>query len=507
MAAPQFFSFLLALCILSISADMGFYSIDCGSSTSYKDGNLIDWTGDDEYRGNNGESHSVSSSNSISHVMDTLRVFTTGKKNCYHIGSVKQGRVLVRASFYYGNYDSKSLPPTFDLHFDGNHWTTVETSSTEVVYHEVTYVMKTNSISVCIAQTNPGEFPFISALEVRSLESDMYSHIGDSLPLLLRRRIAFGANSTIRYPDDPYDRMWTPEVISNGLIKVSSINATFGNMLQLKDQPPPAVLKSAVTANSPKSGIQVFMGFPPVEVPVYLNFYFSEVIQLRPDQTRSFIVFKDNMSFSKPVFPPYGNCTQLYTNNTRASSSTTFSLVRTVDSTLPPLINAMETFVVGDVLTNGTNNGDVQGLASLQKAFAVLQDWRGDPCLPAPYTWDWVDCSTDPTPRVTAMFLGNFGLSGILPDFSSMDALETIDFHNNSLQGPIPDFLGTFSDLKTLVTGNPNLCTSVTSCPTSSKNPIVNLACSIKCGNILTILFGTIIPFLIIPFRENHAGI
>lgn len=129
--------------------------------------------------------------------MDTLRVFTTRRKNCYNIDSVRTGRVLLRASSYYGNYDDKSSPPTSDLQFDGNHWTTVETSSTEYVYHQVTYVTKMDSISVCVAQTNPGQFPFFSAIEWRCLESDMYFNYDDGYPLFLRRRVAFGSNATM----------------------------------------------------------------------------------------------------------------------------------------------------------------------------------------------------------------------------------------------------------------------------------------------------------------------
>lgn len=51
---------------------------------------------------------------------------------------------------------------------------TVTTSSAEYVNYEVIYTMKKNNISVRVAQTNADEFPFISALEVRSLECYMY---------------------------------------------------------------------------------------------------------------------------------------------------------------------------------------------------------------------------------------------------------------------------------------------------------------------------------------------
>ncbi|KAG8371403.1 hypothetical protein BUALT_Bualt13G0084100 [Buddleja alternifolia] len=385
MAAHRISSLVFALCTLSVSAQ---------ASDSYKDENLIAWTGDDKYI-QNGESHSVQTDNSISHVLDTLRVFTTRKKNCYYIDSIRRGRVLVRATFYYGNYDSKSSPPTFELQFDGNPWVTVETSSSDYVYYEVAYVMKNDSISVCVAQTNSGQFPFISAIEVRGLEMFMYGVTNANYPLFLRRRVAFGSNATIRYTDDPYDRIWTPEVPNNGLLRVSS-DAFFSSVTILNDIPPPAVLKHAVTAISPNSSIQLPMGLPSFETLGYINWYFSEVTRLRPNQLRSFRIFKDNESFSEPILPLYENCTQTYVFGVNASSGTTFSLVPTNDSTLPHFRHSS-------------------------------MPWK---------SLNW--------------FLGNFNLSGMLPDFSSMDALQIIDIHNNSLGGPIPDFLGTLPHLETL---------------------------------------------------------
>ncbi|KAE9461184.1 hypothetical protein C3L33_06925, partial [Rhododendron williamsianum] len=146
--------------------------------------------------------------------------------------------------------------------------------------------------------------------------------------------------------------------------------------------------------------------------------YFSEVTELDSTQKRSFEVFENNQSFSEPIV------TELYASNITAYPNTSFRLVATPDSTLPPLINAMEVFRIGGPLTNGTDANDVVGLASLQSEFDVLQGWGGDPCLPAPYSWEWINCTSDATPRITALYLGSYGLSGPLPDFSSMTALE-----------------------------------------------------------------------------------
>ncbi|XP_051134471.1 probable LRR receptor-like serine/threonine-protein kinase At1g05700 [Andrographis paniculata] len=451
MTESHFFFFLLILLcnILSFStSDDVFVSIDCGASNSYTDDNLINWLGDEAYI-DTGEVAAVKSNSSVSRPLDTLRVFDTRKKNCYHIDSIRPGRVLVRASFNYGNYDGKSSPPTFDLLLDGNRWGTVETSSSDYVYYEVIYVMKKDSIVVCVAQTTEGHLPFISALEVRGLEANMYSYIDDIYPLFLMRRAAYGAKSTIRFTSDPYDRIWTPFSAGEGLTTVSS-NISFTGISGIADNPPPAVLQNAITATNRSTTIRLFLPLPSAQIPVYINFYFSEVSRLSPNDTRSFRIFKDNISFSQPIVPIYENFTKLYVSNLLVSSNTTFYLVPSNDSTLAPLINGLELFLVGPELSSGTNTRDVGGLASLQKAFAILQGWRGDPCLPAPYSWDWINCSSGSTPRVKALFLDRFGLSGELPDLSSMDALETIDLQNNNINGPIPDSLGNLANLKEL---------------------------------------------------------
>ncbi|XP_057781676.1 probable LRR receptor-like serine/threonine-protein kinase At5g59680 [Salvia miltiorrhiza] len=524
MAAHRFFPYLLlTLCSLPLlSADV-FLSIDCGASTSYKDESGIVWTGDSLYAAN-GESRSVASSNSFSRVMDTMRVFTTGRRNCYNINTgATRGRLLVRAHFFYGNYDGKSSPPTFDLSFDGNDWATVETSSTESYYYEVIYVSKKDSMSVCVAQTVTGQFPFVSAITVRSLELFSYNNIDFNHPLYMSRRVAFGSNTTIRWPDDPYDRYWSPSVYENGTIRVSN-TAPLGDSIFLEDRPPPAVLKNAVTAITPRSTIDLFMRFPSRQAPVYINWYFSEVAVLARNQIRAFRVFKDDLPYSPPILPPYGNCTQFSVSNLLASSGNTFSLVPTNYSTLPPLINAMEVFYIGDALTDGTNARDVRGLASLQTTFSMLRNWSGDPCLPSPFSWDWIVCNTNLVPRVTTLSLVGYGLSGFLPDFSSMDALRKIDLSNNNLQGPIPEFLGTLPNLEILnlgnnqfsgtiprslsrktgliltVDGNPGLCTT---CSTPSTS---NSSAERKHKKVLETLFTTIISSIVI-LKLGESGV
>ncbi|KAK1587242.1 hypothetical protein Q3G72_010930 [Acer saccharum] len=516
----------LALFALSSASTDAFESIDCGGSGYYTDENFIVWTGDDEFMQNIGDTKVVQSGNAVSdHVMSTLRVFSsTRKKNCYSIDVDKGVQVLVRASFYYGNYDKKSAPPSFDLHFNGNYWDTVETSSENVVYYEAIFVVKDNGVSVCVAQTKPNQFPFMSALEVRSLDSHMYNDVDAEYALFLKTRTTYGAKDIVRFTSDPYDRIWVPGAVGDRLTTVTSTAIVID--VSVPDNPPQAALQNAITTSSTSQHMVLGNGlFPAKPVPIYVNMYFSEVSELDPStQTRSFQVFVNDVPASQQaIVPPYGSVTELYIGNITSSSNTSFTLAADSNSTLPPLINAMEVFYVSNPMTDGTNSKDVEGLASLQSQFDVLKEWGGDPCLPSPYTWDWVNCSTDAIPRVTALYLSGFNLSGPLPDFSSMDALEIIDLHGNSLSESVPDFLGSLPSLKQLnladnefsgpiptslsnnkklklvVSGNPNLCVSGKSCDTTtgSSTDMPSGSGKKKSSKLPAILGGTIPSFIV----------
>ncbi|KAJ6757277.1 CARBOHYDRATE-BINDING PROTEIN OF THE ER PROTEIN [Salix koriyanagi] len=458
--------------------------------------------------------------------MSTLRVFTTRKKNCYSISEDKGSLLLVRASFFYGNYDGKSSPPSFDMHFDGNQWATVQTSLDQLVYYEVVYASGSDTTSICLSQTQPNQFPFISALEVTALDSKMYSYLDPIHALFLRSRVAYGADATIRYPDDSYDRIWYPATVGSGVTSVAS-DASYIDTSNAPDNPPQEVLQNAITISSTSNYISINPGFPDQKVSIHMNLYFSEVTELDTTQKRSLKAYVDNKPVSGPIIPPYGEVTEMSINFT-ASSNTSFLLFADPDSTLPPLVNALEAFYISDRLTDGTNSKDVQGISELQKAFSdVLQDfWSGDPCLPSPYTWEWTTCSNDTIPRITALNLGSFNLSGELPDFSSMDALVTINLQNNSITGPIPDFLGALPNLKELnladnffsgpvppslssnkklklvVSGNPDLCVSSKSCQTTSTDGTTTSSSvpsgSRKKSSMLPVILGTTIPIFVI---------
>ncbi|KAK7314709.1 hypothetical protein VNO77_33236 [Canavalia gladiata] len=473
MTSPLSVLLALALCVLVFSKPSltVFVSIDCGSSESITDENNIRWTGDNAYI-QHGESHQVYLG---SNPLSTLRVFPTRKKNCYSIRVGKGEKILTRASFYYGNYDNKFSPPVFDLQFDGNYWATVNTSSYYYVDYEAIYVTKGNFTSICVAQTKPNQYPFISSLEVRSLDPTMYSHVDSNHALILQWRYALGGNETVRYPDDVFDRIWTPAdgiLLSEVKSEASSIDISTA-----EDHPPKAALQNAITSSSTRQYMKFINRLPTKELPIHITTYFSEVMESAIGK-RSIQIFIDNKPFSSPIIPPFESVKEVYITNMTASANTSFILQASDSSTLPPILNALEVYTLSDTLTAGTDSRDVEGLLQLQLAFEVLVEWSGDPCLPYPYNWDWIQCTTDVKPRVIALNLSGYDLRGTLPDFSSMNALETIDLHNNAIDGSIPDFLGLLPNLKTLNLSYNRFNGSI---PTSLKNKNIELDATNNC--------------------------
>ncbi|CAN6471159.1 unnamed protein product [Victoria cruziana] len=452
---------ILCLCIaIQISSGIGgrlFLSIDCGVLTEKRTDELgIEWVGDGNYI-KTGETATVQVTSKYYQEVKTLRYFPSQKKSCYVVTGVARGRKhMIRASFFYGNYDGKSSPPSFDLQFDGNYWTTIETSSTNSRYQEVIYAPKRENISVCVAQTSAGHIPFISALEVKEFETGMYETDSTEAVLLKMNRIAFGSKDFVRYPDDPFDRYWHPSGEIEGAVTVERDNMSSINNLGDDSVPGRALVHAITPASSNATTLTIIpsSAISLVDAAYYYSFYFVEVKEAAyQNKGRSFDFLLDGVKLNGygPIRPPY----QTYTSHINhvgrnLTARSVISLVNTANASFPPILNAVEIFKVQLGLTDGTSENDVNTLKVLQDQYQQLQAWTGDPCLPKGSTWDWLHCSADDSPRVTELYLNGSGLKGALPDFSGLIALEIIDLSNNSLVGQIPDFLGRFPSLKEL---------------------------------------------------------
>ncbi|RXH96679.1 hypothetical protein DVH24_009183 [Malus domestica] len=221
-------------------ADALFISIYCGwnGSSSYRDENSIVWTRDDAYVHNKDESQVFQQ-----YYYSNTEGWTNTKKNCYTIPVDKAGeRLLVRANFSYFNYNTSidSPAPTFELQFDGNFWATVVTELYNIVSYEAIYVSKANTTSICLAQIKDDQLPFISALELRSLDFEMYSRVDSNHALLLGIRVTAGIQMKHMI-----------EFGNRGVVLyLRRVSPVMLRALILQDNPPVAVLQNAVTTTS-----------------------------------------------------------------------------------------------------------------------------------------------------------------------------------------------------------------------------------------------------------------
>ncbi|KAF3783587.1 hypothetical protein EJ110_NYTH19451 [Nymphaea thermarum] len=138
----------------------------------------------------------------------------------------------------------------------------------------------------------------------------------------------------------------------------------------------------------------------------YFKFYFSEVIRSASQNKSMSFIFLVNGDGNKsdPILSAYGSLvTEFYSQGYHMTAALVVSLVNTANASLSPIINAMEVFKVQAGLTNGSNKQDVNALMMLQDQYQQLQLWAGDPCLPAGFTWDWINCNADDPPRVSEL--------------------------------------------------------------------------------------------------------
>nr|GFB81184.1 leucine-rich repeat transmembrane protein kinase protein [Tanacetum cinerariifolium] len=193
----------LLLAIIHAQDDQsGFISIDCGiaQGTNYTDSktglNYVSEAGFIE----SGVSQKILptyNSPKLAIQFTTLTSFPQGTRNCYTLRP-KQGkgnRYLIRARFHYGNYDFKGQPPQFDLYLGSDLWYTVNFNASLAIDYEIIHLTSSDYIYVCLVNIGLGT-PFISALELRLLDSSMYATQLQSL--ILYDRYNFGASKTVR---------------------------------------------------------------------------------------------------------------------------------------------------------------------------------------------------------------------------------------------------------------------------------------------------------------------
>ena len=186
----------------------GFVYIDCGASAAYVDPVTgLQWVPDDGFitTGVNVGNVVVESSYSEFPEFTSLRYFNESyPKYCYSLPVTFNSTYLLRARFYYGNYDGVSKPPSFQMAIDATIVVNISTSTSGFQYEEFAITSQSNVTYLCLLRDESNTVPFISAIALRPFVSydesmDQILASRQYLSLMARLNLGEADGPTIRY--------------------------------------------------------------------------------------------------------------------------------------------------------------------------------------------------------------------------------------------------------------------------------------------------------------------
>ncbi|CAL9218595.1 unnamed protein product [Arabidopsis halleri] len=467
--------FLLLLIVaftVSISVEAqnqaGFISLDCGlvpKETTYLEATSnITYKSDANYTdsglvGKINDAHKKL----VHQQLWALRSFPEGERNCYKFNLVANRKYLIRGTFVYGNYDGLNQPPSFDLHIGTSKWTSIKiVGETDTIMREIIHVLTQGRLQVCLVKTGRTT-PFISSLELRPLKNSTY--VTESGSLVLYNRVYFSSDSTsiIRYDEDINDRVWNPLTEDDSTASISTDQYVNTNNIY---EMPQVVMKTAAIPKNASAPWNLLWTIDNTTALSYVFMHFAEIQDLKANEIREFsITYNGGQPWYGWFRPAKLSITTIYSQTALTSSNGeyNFTLAMTGNSTLPPLIQALEIYTVVDILQLQTDKDEVSAMMNIKITYGLSKkiSWQGDPCAPQLYRWEGLNCSypDSEASRIISLNLNASGLNGtITSDIIKLTQLSELDLSNNDLSGEIPAF---FADMKLLklinLSGNPKL--------------------------------------------------
>ncbi|KAI4305442.1 hypothetical protein L6164_028807 [Bauhinia variegata] len=449
----------LALAVLNQAQDQsGFISIDCGLQENgrYTEPHTeIDYVSDAGFI-SSGVIHQlpdeIKSKFFNRQNFWTYRSFPEGRRNCYKINVIPGARNLIRAVFLYGNYNGSNSFSSFDLHLGPNYWDSVQIEDRGNPYHfEIIHIPSLDYLQICLINKFLGT-PFINSLELRPLNNNTYITDSGSLALVKKRfDLGLTIETTYRFNYDVYDRIWwklDEQVGQNNWTSFSN-SIPAGSLKNNDFQPPEIVMSTWVTPVNASAPLNFSWTPPKASNQYYVYMHFAELQELAKNETRAFNVILNGQTQNETIVPKYLKVDTFYSRSAISGERFEILLVRTQNSTLPPILNAIEIYKVKEFPQSETNQEDFDAITSIQSTYGLKRNWQGDPCSPIEYLWDGLNCTDDGynSSRITTLNLSSSGLTGKVD--SSISKL-TRDLSNNSLNGEMPTFLSQLEFLKTL---------------------------------------------------------
>ncbi|KAJ6338923.1 hypothetical protein OIU76_008395 [Salix suchowensis] len=279
--------------------------------------------------------------------------------------------------------------------------------------------------------------PVISSLEVRPFPRGAYHAGMEDFPnksLRKAYRINSGCNESLRYPLDPYDRIWDADQSYTPFHVSSGFDVLLGfNLSAVTESPPPAVLQTArvlartdvLTYNLPLDALGDY----------YIILYFAGIVPTSP----SFDVLVNGDVVRSDYHVKMSEASALHlTQKGIENLNITLKSI-----SFYPQINAIEVYEIVDIPLEASST-TVSALQVIQESTGLDLGWEDDPCSPT--MWEHVGCEGS---IVTSLELSDINLRSISPTFGDLLDLKTLDLHNTSLAGEIQN-LGSLQHLEKL---------------------------------------------------------
>jgi hypothetical protein len=161
-----------------------------------------------------------------------------------------------------------------------------------------------------------------------------------------------------RYPDDPHDRIW--KVLANPRSWIpTNTTAAVLNVAQDQFLVPSAVMQTAATVDDGFS-LQFYWDADDSNraFVYYVALHFAEVRALNSSEARICEIYLNNdLWYSKPISPVYLYSGAVFGTVT-GKTQYNYRIEPTNNSTLPPIMNALEIFLMVPTAERATDGGD-----------------------------------------------------------------------------------------------------------------------------------------------------
>ncbi|KAM0032385.1 putative protein kinase RLK-Pelle-LRR-I-1 family [Helianthus debilis subsp. tardiflorus] len=454
-----------------------FVSIQCCADYIFTDpNNNITWIPDDKWFSDNSQCQDIVRPLQNGTTYEYARFFNSkyGTKWCYELPTKKGQNYLIRGTFPYEDINTSPTGTVFDVSIGitpiGQVNSTDETEIEGIVRATNDY------INFCLLPKQGNSY--VSKIELRPLDLDY----GDSSTILkLVHRVDVGnTNGEIRYPQDPYDRIWKPDSDLNQNGNSTSLeNRKIISPNSTNTLPPITVLQ---TARTHSDRLEFWHDFQSGYNDYILNLYFLELNESVQTAQRVFDIYINDKQRMNIDIISGGSNYKAASINFTANQFLNLTITKANGSRWGPICNAYEILQVRPLL-QATDQKDVDVILIIKKELLVenqdnevLESWTGDPCLP--HSWHGVTCNkSNGNTVITKLDLSDGKFKGPLaqgitmlthlrelnvsnnqftnsiPVFPSAAVLTSMDIRNNNFMGRIQDSLTSLPHLTQLYYG------------------------------------------------------